>query len=341
MLAAQTDLQHAQKVKEALMAKNVLHPNYVIVKEFNFIYFPIVRRVNVTKAKIVNTKFLFPQRNKPLTVEELLKDKLTKKELQLLPHSQEIVGTILILEIPKELKKKEKIIAQAFLQSNKSIETVVRKDEIHSGDYRLRKVKILAGKNSTETTHKENGVSIKLDLEKTYFSAKLANERLRIAKQIKKGEEALVLFSGAGPYPLVLARNSPAKIIYGIELNPIAFSYAVDNVALNNLTSRIVLKEGDVRKILPGIPKKFDRIAMPLPKTGEQFLGIALSKAKPGAIIHLYAFVSEEEIPGEKKKIKEISKKNHYSVKVLRTVKCGQFSPYVHRVCFDLKVIKR
>ena len=250
----------------------------------------------------------------------------------------EVVGKILILEIPEELLKKEKVIAQVYLQVNKSIETVVRKSKEHSGVFRLRKVKILAGKKSKETIHIENGIKLKLDLEKTYFSARSANERLRIAKQIKKGEEVLVMFCGAAPFPLVIAKNSEAKFIEGIEINPAAYNYALENINLNNCSKRVKVYLGDVRDILPKVKKKYNHIVMPLPKTGEEFLDLALSKAKKGTIINFYAFLNEDEFKDYGKKILGICKDYKQKVKILEIVKCGQFSPGVFRVCYDLKL---
>ena len=156
---------------------------------------------------------------------------------------------------------------------------------------------------------------------------------------VKPGEEVLVMFSGAAPYPLVIAKNSKAKVVYGIEMNPLAHQYALENVFINKLDDRVAIFEGDVRKILPKLRKRFNRIAMPLPKTGEEFLDIALSKVKVGGMIHLYAFLNEKEIDNEAKKVREICKENKHSVRILRKVKCGQFSPSVFRVCFDIKVI--
>ncbi|MBU0457792.1 MAG: class I SAM-dependent methyltransferase family protein [Nanoarchaeota archaeon] len=340
MLAAYTELKNAEKVKIYLVKKKILDNHHLPVKEFGKIYFPLIKNIKVQNAEIVNTRFSFPENERPLTIDELLKDTLTKKELGLLPRSQEIVGEIMILEIPESLQDKEKLIAEAYLKTNKNIKTVVKKDEFHSGIYRTRKVRVLAGKRSKETIHHENGVKIKLHLEKTYFSARSGNERLRIAKQVKNKEEILVMFSGAAPYPLVLAKNSSAKMIYGVELNLLAHQYALGNVYLNNLNDKIAIFHGDVRKIIPKIKKNFDRIVMPLPKTGEEFLDIALRKAKKNTIIHLYAFLEEKEINKYALKIKKICTGLKHPVEVLRKVKCGQFSPGTFRVCFDLKVLK-
>lgn len=340
MLAAFTKLINAQKVKQFLVKRNLINTEFLAVKELNHIYFPIIKKIKVPKAKIVNTKIKFPARNKTKSVAELLKSKLTKKQIHLIPKSQEVVGKILILEIPEELSKKEKLIAAAYLESNKNIDTVVKKHKTHSGIFRTRSVKILAGKMKKETIHLENGVKVKLHLEKTYFSARLASERLRIAKLIKKPEQILVMFSGAAPYPLVIAKNSPVKSIYGIEINPLAHQYALENVQLNKFTDRIKIFNGDVRKILPKVNKKFDRIVMPLPKTGEDFLDLALKKVKPNGVIHLYSFLDEKEVKSYIKKIKEISARTKKKIRILRKVKCGQFSPSVYRICFDIKKIR-
>ena len=339
MLAAYTELKHAQKVKQFLIKKNIMHFDFLAVRELGFIYFPIVKKVKVPHAKVVDTKFSFPAKKKAKTIEQILGKKLTKNQLALIPKSQEIVGDIMILEMPQELEKKEKFIAEAYLSLNNNITTVVKKSRMHGGVFRTRKVKILAGKRTKETIHYENGIKLKLHLEKTYFSARSAGERLRIAHKIKRGEDVLVMFSGAGPFPLVFGKNSDAKHITGIELNPDAHHYAMENVMLNHLEDKVTATFGDVRKILPKMKKQFDRIAMPLPKTGEEFLDVALPRVKKGGIIHLYAFLNEKDVAAYRKKVREICTKLKYNIRILRLVKCGQFSPGTFRMCFDMKVM--
>ncbi len=338
MLAVKTELKNAQKVKEYLIQRKLLHPQYLLVREFNFLYFPVLKKVKVPNSELLQTKFSFPKKEKKPTFEESLASVLSSKELKMLHKSQEIVGDILILEIPSELRSKEKVIAETWLKMQKQIKTVVRKDHKHEGTYRTRKVVVLAGENKKETIHHESGLDFKVHLEKTYFSSRSGNERLRIAKQIKRKEEVLIMFSGVGIYPLVLAKHSFASHIYGIEINPYAHQYAQENSVINRLDNRITLYLGDVWRVLPKIEKKFDRIAMPLPKTGEEFLPLALSKAKRGAIIHLYQFLSENDIPAKKKELYAICKKQGYEIKIIKAVTCGQFSPRVFRVCFDIKV---
>ncbi len=339
MFAAKTELKHAQAVKEYIQKKKLMDYNFLPVKEFGAIYFPLLKKVAVPQAAVQSVRFSFPQKKVSPTVEDSLKNILSPDELQFLPKSQEVVGTILILEIPEKLRVHETLIAEAYLKLNKHLDTVVRKDEMHEGTFRTRTVKILAGKMRKETIHQESGVLMKLHLERTYFSARLGNERLRIAKQVKPGEDILVMFSGVGPYPLVLARRSPARHILGIEINPWAHVYAVENVQMNNLQHKITIQEGDVRDILPPLKKKFDRVVMPLPKTGEEFLSVVLPKVKKRGMIHLYAFLEEKDFGKEAVRISKMCKGLGYPVRILKKTACGQFSPGVFRVCFDMKVL--
>jgi len=339
MLAAYTKLQKAESVKQYLLQKDLLHHEFLPVKELGYIYFPLEKKARVPDSKVLNVKFSFPVKQKRLTAEDLLKKKLTPKQFEQLPQTKEIVGRIMVLEIPESLEKKEKIIAEAYLKANPQIQTVVKKQEFHSGDFRTRKVKVLAGKPKKEAIHRENGVNLKLHLEKAYFSSRLGGERLRIANQVKDNEEVMVMFSGVAPYPLVLAKNSAAKTIYGVELNPIANAYAAENVILNKMQKKIILKNGDVRKELPKLRKKFDRIVMPLPKDSEKYLDLALKKSKSGTVIHLYSFFYEQSLNEEVKKVKDQCKSLGASVKVMKVVRCGQSAPGTFRYCLDLKVL--
>ena len=269
-----------------------------------------------------------------------LKDKLSEKELQFMPTSFDVVGDILIFsDFPKELSKKEKLIGEVILQTFPHIKTVLKKTKKYSGKFRTPKLKIIAGEKRKETTHKENEVFIKLDVEKVYFSARMSSERKRIAELIKPNESVLVMFSGAGPYPLVIARNSQAKEVYGIEINPTANKYSLENIRKNKMENKVKVFLGDVRKVMPKINKKFDRILMPLPKGGESFLDLALEYIKKNGVIHFYDFLHEDEFEKAHEKIKKACEKSKKKFRILNTVKCGQYSPGFYRVCVDFAVV--
>jgi len=271
-------------------------------------------------------------------LKDILRNKLSKKEIQLLPSSFDVIGNILIFsDFPEELSKKEKIIGNEIIKNYSRIRSVFKKIKKYSGKYRTPKLKFISGKNNKETIYKENNVSIKLNVEKVYFSPRLSEERKRIFNQIKDNESVLVMFSGTSIYPLVIAKNSNSKEIYGIEMNLIAHKYATENLKLNKINN-IKLFHGDVINILPKINKKFDRILMPLPKGGLNFLSIALNKIKKNGTIHFYSFSEENKYDNITKIINNECKKNNKKCNILNFVKCGHFSPRIIRVCIDFKV---
>ena len=84
-------------------------------------------------------------------LKESLKKVLTKSQLNLVPSSFDVVGDIAIFhDFPKELTKKQTLIAKTLLKLQKNIKTVVKKTKQFSGKYRLQKVKILLEKDGQQ-----------------------------------------------------------------------------------------------------------------------------------------------------------------------------------------------
>ena len=274
----------------------------------------------------------------PQNLKVLLEKTLTKKELNLMPTSFDTVGDILIFsEFPEELKSKEKIIGIQILDNFKNIKVITKKTKNYGGTFRTPTLKIMAGERRKETTHRENGIKVKLNVQNVYFSARLGHERERINKLIKKDETLLVMFSGCGIYPVNISKNTEAKEIYAVEINPEGHRYAEENIILNK-TSNITLFNGDVNDILPKIKKTFDRVLMPLPKSAEDFLDIALTKLKLKGTLHFYDFMHENEFDLSKEKVKAAAKRNKRKSRILAFTKCGQFGPGKYRVCVDAKI---
>ena len=273
------------------------------------------------------------------TLKEALKSKLTKKQLALVPTSFDMLGDLAIFsDFPKELKTKEKLIANTLLELNHALKVVLKKTKKYSGKFRTPKLKIIAGEKRKETELRENNVRLKLDPEKAYFSVRLATERKRITEQIKPDEEILVMFSGVGVYPIVIAKNKNPKLIYSVEINPDACEFQKENILMNKVNN-IKLFKGDVKDIIPKLGKKFDRILMPLPRGAEDYLDIALKTARKSSILHFYDFLHESEFDKEKYKIDKACKKTKKKYKIIDLVKCGQFGPGIFRICVDFKIL--
>lgn len=277
--------------------------------------------------------------NRPTTLKDGLAGKVPDQALELLPRAFDTVGTIAIVEIPKGLEKYEKEIASTLLEVTPSITTVVKKVGGHSGTFRRQKVRVLAGKRVKSTVHCENGIRLKVHVENTYFSARTATERMRVATLVKPGEEVLVMFSGIAPFVLVIAKNSAAKRVVGVEINPKSHSLALESLELNKrLKDRVELYNGDVRKIVPKLGM-FDRILMPLPKDAEEFMDVALGASRAGTMIHYYTFCKEEEIPLAASKILLVCEKLGQKCRALRTVRAGQTGVREYRISVDIEVM--
>lgn len=335
MLTLKVALKDAQKAKNYLLDLGIYDKKYKAKKQ-DFIFFPLLKKLN---SIVIDFKFEYDnielEEIQENNYQEFLKDKIPEKYFSDLPNSYDMIGSIIIIDINENLKEFEKIISDSLLKTHKSIKTILKKIGIHEGEFRTQKLKYLAGINTKETIYKENNTMLKLNVEKVYFSSRLSTERKRIYKQINFDEEILVMFSGCGPYPLIISKNSKAKNIIGIEKNPIAHKYALENVELNKVKN-IKLYNGDVKLIVPKLTKKFHRIIMPLPKNADTFLEYAFMVSKKNTIIHLYDFVDEKELNYSKDKVKK--KANLYNIKydIIKTVKCGQYSPGKFRICLDI-----
>ncbi len=188
-----------------------------------------------------------------MNLKDALKGKIPEEKIKYVPRSFDVIGDIAIFHsFPEELKIYERLIGETLLKLHKNVKTVAKKIKEYSGIYRTMKIKIIAGKKKKITLHKENRIALKIDVEKCYFSPRLSTERLRIAKLVRPGEDVLVMFSGVAPYPLVISKNSEARLIYGVEINPVAHKYALENLKLNKAKNVILIK-GDVRKEVPKI----------------------------------------------------------------------------------------
>ena len=121
-----------------------------------------------------------------MNLKKLLKDKLSEDEIDLLPRSFDVIGDIVQVGLPEELKPKWNLIAEVIMKQHKNVKTIVNKMSATEGVERIRRVQVIAGDKKTETLHKENGCRFMLDLNRVFFTGRLSEERMRIAKLVKE-----------------------------------------------------------------------------------------------------------------------------------------------------------
>ncbi len=277
-------------------------------------------------------------------LKDILASVLSPEEKTKLVSSFDSLGNIAILEIPRELQKKEKQIAQALLDANPRFETIAKKTGAHKGKFRVEPVKVLAGKKNLTALYRESGCAFRIHLGKVFFSPRLGTERLRIAQLIQPEENVGVFFAGVGPFAIVFAKHSRLKQAIGIELNPAACKDFEFNITQNRMKDRVQCIKGDVKKI---VSKKFrgafDRIAMPLPKGAADFLDSAFTAANPkGCTIHFYAFVPVNNPFSEvQKHITRAASKKGFSIRFLHSRVVRSFSKETAQAVFDFQIKKK
>jgi tRNA (guanine37-N1)-methyltransferase len=258
------------------------------------------------------------------------------------PSSFDIVGHIAIVEIPKKLKRRNRLIAKIIMSLNKNVKTVLEKVGEREDIFRTRKLKFVAGEKNFETYHKEYGCIFKLDPTKVYFSPRELTERQRIASQIKENETVMVMFAGVAPYAIQIAKKQPkVKEVIAIEINPIAVKYARENVILNKVQDKVKVIEGDVKEKSKEFYGKCDRVVMPLPLKGEDFLDIAINCLKEEGYIHFYNLGCEPNIfENTEKIVKERLKNTKVEYNIISKQKVLPYAPRKWKVCLDVYVNK-
>lgn len=250
--------------------------------------------------------------------------KVPNELYKLLPTSFDVIGDIAILKIPDLLSDYKKDIAEAICRVNKHIKKVAE-DRGVKGEFRIRDLNLLKGSDLI-TEYRENGIKIKLDLDKVYFSPRLANERAIIASQIQDHETILDMFCGVGPFSLTISKYKNVKI-YAVDKNPFAIEYLKLNIKLNKV-SNIVPIMGDAREVCADL-EKVDRVIMNNPHHSFEFLDYALKIAKQW----IYFYI----ITDNKTHILELLKSKIPDFKCnIRLV--HDYSPSEALYCFELSI---
>jgi tRNA (guanine37-N1)-methyltransferase len=257
-------------------------------------------------------------------------------------RSFSLLGNVAIVNFPDKVSKGEKInFAKKVLRENKSVKTVLEKSGKFKGRLRKQKTSFIVGEKTKEVLYKENGCVFRFNIDETYFSSRLSNERKEIASLVKKNDEVLVTFAGVAPFSIVIAKNSGAKKVYSNELNRRANFYAKGNVFRNKLKEKVIVVPGDFKKVASRFAserKKFDVIVMPRPQLKDSFLSSAFKLSKKGTRIYYYDFCRTEDTEKKVEMVKSEAKKAKKKIKITRVKNAGEIAPYKIRVRIDFVV---
>ncbi|WP_456365166.1 class I SAM-dependent methyltransferase [Thermococcus sp.] len=329
MLAVKVPKGEAEAIRRKLLELGVLARGYAPERRGDFVLFPVTGPVEGFELIEVEFRRL---RGRPRSYREVVD---VPAELRpFLPSSFDIIGDIAIIELPGELRPYGKAIGEAILKAHRHVRAVFAKGGRIEGEYRVRELIHLAGRKGAETIHRENGIRLRLDVSKVYFSPRLATERMRVFRKAKPGEVVFDMFAGVGPYSILLARK--VKLVFAVDVNPWAVRYLEENIGLNKV-GNVVPILGDVRKVAGKV--KADRVIMNLPKFAGRFLKGAMLSVKPGGVVHYYGFSPEENLFSEHEaKIEAVARELGLAVKFLDERRVRPYAPRQFNIAIDFMV---
>lgn len=274
---------------------------------------------------------------KKWALKEYIDSSFSEVELAYLPSGWQILGDIIVVNIPEELETKKIKVAEALLSMYPKCKSVLRDLGIE-GPFRQPKKELLLG-NGTETVHKEHGCFFKQDVTRVMYSKGNLEERKRMSK-LGKGEIIVDMFAGIGYFSIPMAVHSRPRQITSIEINPESFAFLEENIRLNQVEDIIVPIFGDCSKHTP--EGMADRVLMGYVGTTHHFLKPALKALKKsGGILHYHETVPEDLAKTRpEERVKKAAGSLGRNVEILETRRIKKYSPGVLHVVVDARVFE-
>ena len=247
--------------------------------------------------------------------------------------SYERLGRAALLDEDDDERARE--IADAIVESDLPLETVLNKASKVKGETRIRDWEILVGEN-TEVVHREYGCEFALDLASVYFSPRLATERHRVTEQVVEGERAFDMFAGVGPFVIPFAKRGAECV--GVDVNEDAIEYLRENARRNGVADRVTAICDDVRAVADEYANWADRLVMNLPHSADEFLESAVTLAGDDCVLHYYDIQHEDDPfgPGERAIRDAAEPEYEVTVETRRTVR--SYAPHELNVCLDVRL---
>ena len=322
----------AEPVRRRLIEKSILRRDLQIRSDAKNVYLPISQRIDLGYP--VETAD-FKEVEEQVTDYRVLVD--VPEELRpLLPSSYDTLGSIALVKMADEVAPYAPQIGKAIIATQKSIKTVCMDSGIVD-EFRTRNVKIVAGDKTTETVHREYGMTFRMDVAKVFFSPRLATEREIVARQVEAGEVVIDMFAGIGPFSVLIAKTRSPKVVYAIDLNPEALRFMKENIALNKAVAVTPIL-GDAREEIAKL-EKADRIIMNLPHDASGFVADALRALKPGGTIHYYEIMEDASLQPRFDEIADIARREGRVMKELARRKVKSYSPTMTFYGLDLQFL--
>ncbi|MDS0475626.1 class I SAM-dependent methyltransferase family protein [Natrinema sp. 1APR25-10V2] len=314
-----------EATRTRLAEADLIDDAYEIAVEDGWLYIPVsdadAARAALEDAAIVSR-----------TVDER-ETQTTPADLLPFEPSYERLGRAALVDEDDPDRARE--IADAVLESDLPVETVLNKASKVKGETRVRDWELLAGED-TEVVHREYGCEFLLDLATVYFSPRLATERHRVAQQVAADERAFDMFAGVGPFVVPFAKRGADCV--GVDINAEAIDYLRENARRNGVADSVTAICGDVRDVAADYDGWADRIVMNLPHSADEFLESAVTLAGDDCVIHYYDIQHEDDPFGPGERAIRAAAEPEYEVTVETRHTVRSYAPHELNVCLDVRL---
>ncbi len=329
MKAVRASIDGAESIRQLLMSRNALDKTRKFTKKDGFVEIPVKEGFDADELVLIEQEkpeFYIPKK----TLYDILD--IQELEKKLLPSGWQILGDIIILTLREELVSRKEEIGRALLSLYPGCRTVLL-DRGIKGRIRQPEREIIAGEG-TETVHRENGCSFKLDAMRIMYSKGNLAEKKRMSRK-GSGETVVDMFAGIGYFSIPMAVLSKPKKIFAIEINPVAFGYLRENIRLNGVENIVEPVRGDCAVVTPhGLA---DRVVMGY-LDAHEYLETGINALLPGGILHYHEAVPEAVERRPVERIIEAAKKLGRKAEILETRRIKKYSPGVWHVAVDARV---
>ena len=269
------------------------------------------------------------------SLKDRLSGVLSSDELKYVPSGWQILGDIIIVNIPLKIDNRKTVIAKALLDMYPRCKSVIQDCGIE-GQFREPNRKTILG-DKTETIHKEHQCLFKMDVSKIMYSKGNLPERKRMSK-VGSGEVVVDMFAGIGYFSIPMAVHARPRQVISIELNPVSFDYLCENIELNHVGNIIKPINGDCAEVTPqGVA---DRVIMGYVGVTHHYLeqGIGAIK-KSGGVLHYHETTPESLLFDRPiSRIENAARAVGHMVEILDCRRIKKYSPGVWHVVVDAKV---
>lgn len=314
-----------ESTRKALVEAELIDNRLKIRSDESYVYIPVVADLTEDILSKLNPSLKlaeceFEENERAKTIEDMLG----------FSPSFEIIGDIAVVAEEYDVKAGEAIMAV-----HKSVKSVLVPTTPVVGEFRVRHYRVLCGENRTTTTYRENGFTYEMDLNKVYFSPRMATERKRVTDVITEMELVFDMFAGVGPFAIPAARR--AMYVIAVDKNPDAIEYLKKNIEINKVT-HIETVNADARDV--SVPQPADRIIMNLPHTAHEFLDVAFKNAAVGGMIHYYDIKPEGEIfDAVIKMVRSKARESGCLVDIVNKRIVRSYSPHEYNIVLDIRVV--